>query len=47
MTYQVQMTTDFKNWSNYGTPRFEAGTSDSISCGAGSSGYYRVQLLRQ
>jgi len=47
MTYQVQVTTDFKNWSNYGAPRFEAGMSDSINCGAGSSGYYRVQLLRQ
>jgi hypothetical protein len=47
MTYQVLSTTDFKNWSNFGAPRFEAGTSDSIYCGNGPASYYRVQLLRQ
>jgi hypothetical protein len=47
MTYQVQVTADFKTWSNYGAPRFEAGTSDSIYCGSSAAGYYRVQLLRQ
>jgi len=47
MTYQVQTTTDFSTWSNYGAPRFEAGTSDSVFLGNSSPGYYRVQLLRQ
>lgn len=47
MTYQVQVTTDFKSWSNFGSPRFEAGTNDSIYVGSGGGGYYRVQLLQQ
>jgi hypothetical protein len=47
LTYQVQVTTDFKTWNNWGAPRFAAGTSDSIYCGSGSAGYYRVLLLRQ
>jgi hypothetical protein len=47
MTYQVQMTTDFKTWSNCGAPRFAAGTNDSIYCGSSPASYYRVQLLRQ
>ncbi len=46
MTYQIQKTTDFKTWSNYGSPRFEAGAKDSVYLGNGA-GYYRVQLLRQ
>ena len=47
LTYQVQTTTDFITWSNVGAPRFAAGNSDSIFCGGGSAGYYRVVLLRQ
>jgi len=47
MTYQVQVTTDFRTWSNVGGPRFEAGTSDSIFVGNGTAGYYRVELLWQ
>jgi hypothetical protein len=47
MTYQVQMTTDFKTWNNFGVPRFESGTNDSIYVGSGGAGYYRVQLLWQ
>jgi hypothetical protein len=47
LTYQVQVTADFKTWSNLGAPRYESGTSDSIYLGAGASGYYRIQLLRQ
>ena len=47
MTYQVQITTDFRSWSNVGAPRFEAGTTDSMYVGSGAVGYYRVQLLRQ
>jgi hypothetical protein len=46
-TYQVQVTTNFTAWSNLGSPRFAAGTSDSIFVGGGSAGYYRVLLLRQ
>jgi hypothetical protein len=46
-TYQVQTTTDLTTWSNWGAPRFAAGNTDSIYCGGGSAGYYRVLLLRQ
>ena len=46
-TYQVQATTNFNSWSNVGSPRFAAGTSDSIYIGGSSAGYYRVVLLRQ
>jgi|GEM_PF-115329 len=46
-TYQVQGTVDLKTWSNLGTPRFAAGTTDSVYVGGSSSGYYRVTLLRQ
>ena len=46
-TYQVQTTTDFKNWGNYGVPVFAPGTNYSINVGNGSGGYYyRVQLLQ-
>lgn len=40
--YQVQTTTDFKTWTNVGSPRFEAGTTDSIYLGLQNKGYYRV-----
>jgi hypothetical protein len=46
-TYQVQVTTNLATWSNWGAPRFAAGTGDSVYCGGGSAGYYRVLLLRQ
>jgi hypothetical protein len=46
-TYQVQVSTSFGAWSNLGAPRFAATTTDSIYCGGGSAGYYRVLLLRQ
>lgn len=46
LTYQVQVTTNFVNWGNFGAPRFESGTSDSIFLGNGTAAYYRVQLLR-
>ncbi len=45
-TYQVQTTANFVSWQNVGTPRFAAGTSDSIYVGTSSVGYYRVYLLR-
>jgi len=44
-TYQVQVTTNFVTWSNFGPPRFAAGTTDSIYVG-GSPGYYQVVLMR-
>lgn len=45
-TYQVQMTSNFGSWNNLGSPRFAAGTTDSIYVGGGAVGYYRVLLLR-
>ena len=47
LTYQVQVTTNFTSWSNLGSPRFAAESSDSIFVGSGAAGYYRVLLLRQ
>jgi hypothetical protein len=47
LTYQVQTTTDLKTWSNFGSPRFAAGTTDSMYVGGSAVGYYRVTLLRQ
>ncbi len=44
--YQVQLSTDFKTWSNLGSARFAAGSFDSIYVGGGTVGYYRVVLLR-
>lgn len=44
--YQVQVTTNFTSWSNVGSPRFAAGTDDSMNVGGSSVGYYRVMLLR-
>ncbi len=47
LTYQVQVTTNLTSWTNLGSPRFAAGSSDSIYIGSGSAGFYRVLLLRQ
>jgi hypothetical protein len=44
--YQVQETTDFATWSNHGSPRFAAGTEDSLNISGHSVGYYRVMLMR-
>jgi hypothetical protein len=47
-TYQVQVKTSLTvAWSNLGSPRFAAGTIDSINVGGSAVGYYRVTLLRQ
>lgn len=46
LIYQVQATTNFTSWSNVGSPRLAAGTSDSINVGGTPAGYYRVVLLR-
>ena len=45
-TYQVQTSTNLETWQNLGSPRFAAGTNDSVFVGNGSAGYYRVYLLR-
>ncbi len=45
-TYQIQTTTNFTTWSNLGTARFAAGTTDSIYVGGNPVGYYRIVLLR-
>jgi hypothetical protein len=47
LTYQVQVTADFRTWINLGAPRFAAGATDSMYVGGSSAGYYRVTLLRQ
>jgi hypothetical protein len=45
-TYQVINSTNLTTWSNVGSPRFAAGTVDSIYVGGKAAGYYRVVLLR-
>jgi hypothetical protein len=46
-TYQVQVKTNLTAaWSNLGSPRFAAGTTDSIYVGGGTAGYYQIMLLR-
>jgi len=44
--YQVQSTANFTTWGNVGSPRFAAGTTDSIYVGGSPVGYYRVLLMR-
>jgi hypothetical protein len=47
LTYQVQVKTNLTAaWSNYGTPRFAAGTTDQINFGSSSAGFYQIMLLR-
>jgi hypothetical protein len=45
-TYQVQQSTNFAAWLNLGSPRFAAGTNDSMNVGGSGAGYYRVLLMR-
>jgi hypothetical protein len=40
--YQVQTTTDFKNWTNLGASRFASGATDSLYLGVTPGSYYRV-----
>jgi hypothetical protein len=47
LTYQVISSTNFITWNNFSTPRFAAGTNDSIYVGGSSAGFYRVVLLHQ
>ncbi len=44
--YQVQQSTNLKTYSNFGAPRFAAGTNDSINVSGSTGGYYQVILLR-
>jgi hypothetical protein len=44
--YQVQATTNFTTWSNWGAARFAAGNADSIYLGNNAVGFYRVLLVR-
>ena len=46
LTYQVQSSADLHDWSNLGSPRFSAGTTDSLFVGLQNSGYYRILVLR-
>ncbi len=45
LTYQVQQTTNLASWSNFGAPRYAAGTNDSVYVGGNPAGYYRVQCV--
>ena len=45
LTYQVQSSTDLATWVNMGSPRFAAGTTDSLYIGLSHAGYYRVRWL--
>ena len=40
--YQVLTTTDLITWMPLGSPRFEAGTTDSLYLGFNSKGYYQI-----
>jgi hypothetical protein len=46
LTYQVQASTDLTKWVNTGSPRFAAGSTDSVYIGLSNAGYYRVMWLR-
>lgn len=43
-TYQVIYSVNLATWSNFGSPRFAAGTTDSVYVGGSAHGYYRVML---
>jgi hypothetical protein len=45
LTYQVQTSTDLSTWVNMGSPRFAAGSTDSVYIGLSNAGYYRVMWL--
>ena len=47
LVYQVQSSSDLSTWANIGTPRFAAGSSDSVLvAGSGRATYYRVIRTR-
>jgi hypothetical protein len=44
--YQVQTTAKIgSGWTNYGVPRFEAGTSDSVYLGLSYQGFFQITRL--
>jgi hypothetical protein len=47
LIYQVQVSANLGSWTNFGAPRFAAGTSDAIAV-SGNSGaeYYRIVRVR-
>jgi hypothetical protein len=46
LIYQVQISTNLSGWSNLGSPRFAAGSVDSLNVGGNNTAYYRVLRLR-
>jgi hypothetical protein len=46
LVYQVQESTNLSSWFNLGSPRFAAGTNDSLYVGGRPAGYYQVLLQR-
>ena len=44
--YQVLVSTNMTTWDSFGSPRFAAGTNDSVNVSGSKAGYYRVNLLR-
>jgi hypothetical protein len=47
LTYQVLQSTNLGVWTNLGSPRYAAGTNDSIYIGNGPAAYYRIQCVNQ
>ena len=46
LTYQVRVKTNLSAaWSNLGSPRFAAGTNDSIYVGGSPAGFYQIEFL--
>jgi hypothetical protein len=45
LTYQVQTSPNLAAWLNLGSPRFAAGTTDSLYLGPSNAGYYRLMWL--
>lgn len=47
LVYQVQVSNDFSQWSNFGAPRLAAGATDSVLASvAGGKSYYRILRVR-
>ena len=46
LVYQLQSSSSLGNWTNLGSPRFAAGTNDSVLVGGSGQSYYRVLRLR-
>lgn len=44
--YQVQVSTNWGQWTNLGEPRLAAGQTDSVFVGGDSAAYYRVLRVR-